>query len=200
VGLPAKKIERRYTYRDLREWPEDERWELIDGVAWNMSAAPSVGHQRLVVELLRDIAAALDNSPCEILIAPLDVLLPASAEQDMDDVENVVQPDLVVICDQAKLVPRGCWGAPDWAIEILSPYTSRKDMNEKLALYERHGVREYWIVDPGNRYIHVYLLGDDGRYPDPSIHVAPATLTSATCPDLSIDLEELFARSATEPT
>ena len=83
MGLPAKKIERRYTYRDLREWPEDERWELIDGVAWNMSAAPSVGHQRLVVELLRDIAAALDNSPCEILIAPLDVLLPASAEQDM---------------------------------------------------------------------------------------------------------------------
>ncbi len=198
MGFPAKKIDRRYTYRDYRGWPEDERWELIDGAAWNMSASPSVEHQRIVVRLVQRIETFLRNHPCEVLAAPVDVFFPATAEQDENDVENVVQPDLMVICDDTKITSRGCWGPPEWVIEILSPHTSHRDMNDKLALYERHGVGEYWIVDPGNHYIHVYLLGENGRYPDPLVHIAPARVASSTCEGLTIDLQELFRSKAAD--
>ena len=106
---------------------------------------------------------------------------------------TVVQPDLTVICDPARLRPFGCFGAPDWIIEILSPYTSRRDMVAKLALYQRHGVREYWIVDPGNRCIHVSVRGEDGCYPEPAVLVGKAVARSAACPGFEIKLEELFA-------
>ena len=194
MGLPARKADRRYTYRDYRSWPEDERWELIAGVAWNMSAAPSVDHQRISMELSWRIRTFLEGKPCEVLAAPVDVFFPQSREQDVDDVEDVVQPDLLVVCDHEKITHRGCWGAPDWVIEIISPYTSHKDMNAKLSLYERHGVGEYWIVDPGNRCVHVHLLGEDGRYPEPLVRVAPDPISSSTCNGLTIDLAELFGR------
>jgi Uma2 family endonuclease len=105
----------------------------------------------------------------------------------------VVQPDLAVICDPSRLRPFGCLGAPDWVIEILSPYTSRRDMAEKRSLYERHGVREYWVVDPGNQYIHVYLRGKDGRYADPEVYVGTATVPSTVCPGFELRIVELFA-------
>lgn len=106
-------------------------------------------------------------------------------------------PDLIVVCDPAKLYPRGCRGAPDWVIEILSPYTSSKDMHEKRELYEEHGVGEYWLLDPAGRYAHVYLLQADGGFEGPQIHVAPAAIASTTCQGLEIDLEALcdFAES-----
>ena len=125
--------------------------------------------------------------------APFDVLLPEESDQGEDDVPNVVQPDLTVICDPSRLRPFGCLGAPDWVIEILSPYTSRRDMAEKRSLYERHGVREYWVVDPGNRYVHVYLKGEGGRYGDPQVYVGAATVLSTVCPGFELRIEELFA-------
>jgi len=191
MGLPARKLDRHYTYGDYRTWPDDERWELIHGVAWNMSAAPSVDHQRLSRALMARIEAFLRDGPCEVLAAPVDVFLPAHPDQPEDDVDTVVQPDIVVFCDQAKVTPRGIWGAPDWVIEILSPYTSRKDMKEKLELFQESGVKEYWIVDPGNRYVHVYLLGESG-YAEPAVYVEPATVPSATCQGLEFPLVEVF--------
>jgi Uma2 family endonuclease len=193
VGLPAKKDDRLYLYRDYRTWPEDERWELIDGVAWNMSPAPSMAHQALSMELGYAIRSFLGKSVCRVFAAPFDVLLPESPGQAEDDVPNVVQPDLAVICDPSRLRPFGCKGPPDWIVEILSPFTSRRDMVEKLSLYERHGVREYWVVDPGNRYIHVYVRGEGGRYPDPELYVGAATVRSAVCPGFELRLEKLFA-------
>jgi Uma2 family endonuclease len=123
--------------------------------------------------------------------APLDVFLPADPDQPEDNVDTVVQPDIVVFCDPAKATPRGIWGAPDWLIEILSPYTSRKDMKEKLELYEESGVKEYWIVDPGNRYVHVYRLGESG-YREPAVFVDPAVVASATCAGLTFPLTEVL--------
>jgi Uma2 family endonuclease len=191
MGLPARKLDRHYTYADYRAWPDDERWELIHGVAWNMSAAPTTGHQGISVELLTRIHAFLRGGPCRVLAAPVDVFLPAHPDQPEDDVDTVVQPDIVVTCDPAKVTQRGIWGAPDWVIEILSPYTSRKDMKEKLELFEESGVKEYWIVDPGNRYVHVYRLGDAG-YGEPTVHVEPGTVPSATCQGLEIPLVDVF--------
>jgi Uma2 family endonuclease len=193
VGEPVKKDDRRYRYGDYKTWPDEERWELIDGVAWNMSPAPSMGHQALSMELSHAIRSFIGKSGCRVFAAPFDVLLPEESGQTEDEVPNVVQPDLAVICDPSRLRPFGCLGAPDWVIEILSPYTSRRDMAEKRSLYERHGVREYWVVDPGNRYVHVYLRGEDGRYADPAVFVGAATIVSTVCPGFEVRLMELFA-------
>jgi Uma2 family endonuclease len=193
VGEPAKRDDRRYLYRDYKAWPEDERWELIDGVAWNMSPAPSMGHQAIGTELVYAIRSFLGKSGCRVFAAPFDVLLPEKSDQPDDEVPNVVQPDLAVICDLSRLRPFGCLGAPDWVIEILSPYTSRRDMAEKRALYERHGVREYWVVDPGNKYVHAYRRTGDGRYSDPEVFLGAATITSTVCPGFALRIGELFA-------
>jgi Uma2 family endonuclease len=194
MGEPAVKRDRVYTYGDYKNWPDDERWELIDGTAWNMSPAPNRYHQGYLVELVRQIANYLEGRPCKMYAAPFDVLLPDRAEQEEDDVVTVVQPDISVICDPGKLTDKGCTGAPDWIIEILSPYTSKKDMTVKFELYRRHRVREYWIVDPGNRYVHVYLLNEDGRYPeDPGVYLADALVPCTVLEGLSIDLPRVFA-------
>jgi Uma2 family endonuclease len=193
VGLPARKADRHYTYGDYRTWPDDERWELIHGVAWNMSPAPGLPHQRVSGELhgrIRDFLRA-HGTRCEVFAAPVDVFLPGRPDQPDDEVDTVVQPDIVVLCGRPSITQRGVWGAPEWLIEILSPHTSRKDMKEKLELYEAHGVQEYWIVDPGNRYVHVYRL-EGSRYGEPSVHVEPAVVPSATIEGLEIPLAQLF--------
>jgi len=193
MGLPAVKGDRVYRYRDYRTWPDDERWELVDGVAYDMSPAPSTAHQAISTELLSAIHSFLGKGGCRVFAAPFDVLLPDTPGQQDDEVPTVVQPDLAVICDPSKLRAFGCVGAPEWVIEILSPYTSRRDLAEKHALYERQGVKEYWVIDPGNRYVHVYLLGGNGRYPKPVLHVGAAAVKSAVCAGFEIGLEELFS-------
>lgn len=115
-----------YTYRDYYTWPIDERWELIDGKAYNMSPAPTRRHQEVAGELFRQTANFLQNHPCQIYAAPFDVRLPRGGEAD-DLIDTVVQPDLSVICDSEKLDKAGCRGAPDWIIEVLSPATAAKD-------------------------------------------------------------------------
>ena len=208
VGLPAKKEDRHYTYGDYRTWPDDERWELINGVAYNMSPAPSYGHQDILSRLFRVFAAYFEGKPCRPFFAPADVLLPSGPVEDEDEIDTVVQPDLVVICDRSKVSKRFCLGAPELAIEILSPSTSSKDFIIKSALYERHGVKEYWIVDPGNRSVHLFSL-KDGRYGDPEVYAyepdlpvpgnasageqaAELLISSTLFPGLSIRIKELF--------
>ena len=199
MGEPALKDDRIYLYRDYKGWSDDERWELIDGVAWSMSPAPSTAHQAISTELVSAIRSVLGKGGCRVFAAQFDVLLPDTPSQPDDEVPNVVQPDLVVICDPSKLRAFGCVGAPDWVIEILSPSTSRRDMVEKHALYERHGAKEYWVIDPGNRYVHVYLRGGDGKYRKPLLHVGAATVKSAVCTGFEIELEELFAAIPAQP-
>ena len=193
MGEPALKDDRVYRYGEYRTWLDDERWELIDGVAYNMSPAPSMAHQALSTELVLAIGTFLRKGVCRVFAAPFDVLLPETPGQAEDDVANVVQPDLTVICDPTKLRSFGCFGAPDWVIEILSPWTSRRDMAEKHSLYERHGVKEYWVIDPGNRYVHVYVFGEDRRYPAPRLCMGKVAVASTVCPGFELRLEELFA-------
>ena len=192
MGLPARKYDRTYTYGDYKTWSDDERWELIDGVAWNMSPAPSRTHQAISAELVRQLGNYLLGNPCEMYAAPFDVFFPESSTQAEDDVTTVVQPDITVVCDQAKLVEKGCFGAPDLVVEILSPYTSKKDLKEKFDLYERSAVREYWVVDPGGAYVHIYRLDENGTYGEPDILVHEGLATSNVLPGFSFDIAEIF--------
>lgn len=166
MALP-KASDRRFTYADYRQWPDDERWELIDGEAYAMAPAPTISHQSVVLSIAKQIDEALDGTPCRTLIAPVDVLLPAPDQAD-DRTTTVVQPDILVVCDPAKLTERNIRGAPDWIIEVLSPASARHDHLTKRALYERVGVREYWLVHPVDRVITVYTL-KDGQYARPEI-------------------------------
>jgi len=166
MALP-KATDRRFTYADYRQWHADERRELIDGVAYAKAPAPTISHQTMTSRLFRQIDQALDGSPCRALIAPLDVVLPAASEAD-DQATTVVQPDILVVCDPKKITERNVRGAPDWIIEVLSPASARHDHLTKRALYERAGVREYWLVHPVDRVITVYTL-KDGQYGGPEI-------------------------------
>jgi Uma2 family endonuclease len=160
---PARNLDDRFTYGDYKSWPDEERWELIDGRAWAMSPAPTRNHQGLASKLFTDLSTFLSGKPCKAYFAPFDVLLPEGDESD-DEVATVVQPDIVVFCDKTKLTKAGARGAPDLVVEILSPSTSKKDLNEKFRVYEKHGVREYWVVDPGNRAVQVWRIRVEGGY------------------------------------
>jgi Uma2 family endonuclease len=158
--------EQAVTYADYCQWPDDERWELIEGVAYAMTA-PSRQHQLVSFEVGFQIRQFLENR-CGIYAAPFDVRLPESGETD-ELVETVVQPDISVICDSNKLDDKGCRGAPDWVIEVLSPSTALRDMDSKRWLYERHGVKEYWIIHPVDRWVMVYTLDEHGQYGHPQM-------------------------------
>lgn len=181
-----------YTYGDYSEWPDEERWELIDGIPYNMSPAPSRIHQKITGELFRLIANYLTGKECEVYIAPFDVRLPKGDEND-EQIDTVVQPDLVVVCERKKLDERGCKGAPDLVVEVLSPGTAGKDMKIKLALYERVGVKEYWLVDPGNKTVQVYQLETSSRYGRPDIYTDTDQIKVGLFPDLEIDLTSVFS-------
>ncbi|MCD6395897.1 MAG: Uma2 family endonuclease, partial [Spirochaetaceae bacterium] len=203
MGLEAKRFDSKYTYKDYSSWPEDERWELIDGVAYDMSAAPTSWHQRISGELYFQIKLFLKKYRCEAFSAPFDVFLTVFPIKDKNDIDTIVQPDISVICDPSKIVKKGCLGAPDLIIEILSPSTSKKDLNEKFQLYEKHRVKEYWVVDPGNKYIQVFHLlteGENtGKYDD-GILVPPANwredkniiAESVVLEGFTVDVKELF--------
>jgi len=149
--------EKYYTYTDYLTWGDERRYELIEGVPFAMSPAPSWIHQKITGEIFRQLANFLDGKPCEVFTAPFDVRL--NAEEDDD---TVVQPDITIVCDKSKLEDKGgCKGTPDMLIEIVSPASAKRDRIEKLQLYQRAGVREYWIVDPDTTSVQVYILKDD---------------------------------------
>jgi Uma2 family endonuclease len=163
----ALRDQQRYCYGDYRTWPEDVRYELIDGAAFLMAPAPTVDHQTLAFEVGHQIRAALEGRPSRIFMAPMDVLL-ARADETDDAVDTVVQPDVLVVCDPKKLTPRGIRGAPDWVLEVISPSSASHDQIVKLAAYERAGVTEYWLAHPADRVLTIYRL-IDGAYGRPSI-------------------------------
>ena len=160
VNETARKYKQKeqYTYADYAGWDDENRYELIDGVAYMMSA-PTVEHQGILGELFRQLANFLVGKPCKVFPAPFDVCLNARGDDD----DTVVQPDIVVVCDQSKLDSKRLNGAPDLVIEIVSPSTSRLDRLTKLNKYLHAGVREYWIVDPVDKALAVHVL-EGGKY------------------------------------
>lgn len=191
MGPLAEKLTERYTYGEYLTWDDGQRWELIDGVPFNMTPAPSRRHQSISGELFRQISTFLLDKPCRVYAAPFDVRLPATGEAGRD-CTTVVQPDISVICDPAKLDDAGCIGAPDLIVEIISPSTSLRDHREKFNRYERAGVQEYWLVDPANRLVTVFFLGPDTRYGRAAVYGDQDTVSVRTLPGLEIELPLVF--------
>lgn len=193
MSLPRSKTgDAPVTYGEYLNWPEDERWEIIDGVLYDMTAAPSTKHQRVSRKLIVQIDGLLAEKPdCEAFYAPFDVRLPEKDESD-ESVINVVQPDIVVICDPSKIDDKGCRGAPEWIIEVLSPFTASKDHIAKRLLYERMGVREYWLLHPLDEMVTVFTLGNQGKYELPVFREGKGKLGVSVLPDLSLDLDAVF--------
>ena len=187
----AKKLNRDFTYADYLTWPENERWEIIEGVAYDMSPAPNTKHQSVSFRLSGILYAFLKDKRCQAFAAPFDVRIATDKDKANEEIETVVQPDLTVICDQSKLDKRGCLGVPDITVEILSPTTSYKDQTEKLLLYEKYGVKEYWIFNPDAKYVLLYRL-KGSEYGKPEYLIENDILESNVLEGLKIDLSEVW--------
>lgn len=195
MTLLQRNAERRFTYADYCAWPAGERWELIDGTAYAMGPAPVRLHQKVLGNIFRQVADALEGKTCEAYIAPFDVRLPKANEAD-DMLDSVVQPDLSVICDPAKLDDKGCRGAPDWIVEVLSPATASHDHLTKRVLYERAGVREFWLVHPTDRIATLYRQVAPQRFgPAEIVELAGQTPVSIL-PEIVIDWARVVGTSA----
>lgn len=183
--------ERLYTFADYLKWNDGKRYELIDGQVYILAPAPSPEHQRISGELYRQISNYLLDKDCQVFAAPFDVRLPEGEERD-EEILTIVQPDILVVCDKSKLDQRGLKGAPDMVIEIVSPSTAGRDRGVKRDLYERNGVREYWLVDYSNKTIEVYLLNKGNSYGKPVVYSAEEKVPVNIFEGLEIELSLVF--------
>lgn len=183
-------LNKKYTYADYLTWWFDERVELIKGRIHRMSPAPSSDHQHVSSVLHGELYQFLKQKNCKVFAAPFDVKLHKSNESSRE-AETVVQPDLCVVCDKNKIDHRGCKGAPDLVVEILSPSSSNVDLNDKYELYEENGVREYWIVYPGEGVVDCFELVKQ-KYALRQKLTRDQILTSNVLEGFSLPLLEVF--------
>jgi len=181
-----------YSYADYLRWTFEDRVELIKGKIFHMSPAPNRSHQKISASLGNKMYNFLEGHQCEVYFAPFDVRLPSKKGSEDKEIFNVVQPDIVVVCDQSKLDDKGCIGAPDLVVEILSPFTAAKDLKNKYSLYEESGVREYWIVYPGEEIIEIFALGDSGKFELRNRFVGEDEIQSAVLVGFSLKAREVF--------
>lgn len=189
MALPAEKA--RYTFADCMAWDEKERAEIINGETV-MMAPPSRAHQEVSGELFGQLRDYLKGKRCKVYSAPFAV---RPFEQDGDrpeDVDTMVEPDISVVCDLSKLDDAGCKGAPDLVIEILSPSSLRHDRFTKFNLYQRAGVREYWIVDPASKSAQSFVL-ENGHYTAKEFGAAGDKMKVHVLEDCILDLTQVFS-------
>ena len=179
-----------YTYADYLKWKFEERLELFRGKIFKMSPAPNRYHQEISGNLYFNLAKILKKSSFNLYAAPFDVRLQKIKAKD-EKVITVVQPDLCVICDENKLDEKGCNGSPDLIVEILSPGNSKKEMGIKFDLYEENEVKEYWIVDPSEKTVFVYVLKEN-KYVGLKPFIEDDNITSSLFPQLNFPLTEIF--------
>jgi Uma2 family endonuclease len=179
-----------YSYADYLRWEFNEQLELIKGKVFRISPGPATLHQRVLLELSSQLHHFLSRRSCEVFVAPFDVRLPNNSFED-NRVYTVVQPDLCVICDRSKLDERGCIGAPDIVVEILSPGNSRKELKNKFEVYEEAGVLEYWILHPEEKTFFRYIL-DNGRFQPTNLLTLGDEVSSSVLPGFKLNLDEVF--------
>jgi Uma2 family endonuclease len=182
MAAEAARQGRLYTWQDYRSWPGEERWELIGGEPIAMSPSPTDRHQLVCVGLLTEMGLCFRGNRCRLLCAPMDVKL-----SDLD----VVQPDILVVCDPKQLRGTHIEGPPALVVEVLSPSSELHDRGRKMELYARCGVPEYWLVLPYPSGVEVLLL-DHGGYRIHKLYRRPDTLASPSFPDLRIPLQDVF--------
>ena len=181
--------EKRYSYADLSS-QDNTRYELYDGQPVAL-ASPSEFHHRISMALSVQLGSYLMGKKCRVYAAPFDVRLFEEEGDSPEDVDTVVQPDLMVVCDQGKVDRHGIHGAPDLVIEILSPASTRYDRLVKFNLYQRAGVREYWIVDPSTRTVSVHTL-EDGAYHAAAVYSSDLSAPVGVLDNCNIDLSAVF--------
>ena len=201
TALSQLDLSKRYTYADYIQWQFEERVELFKG--WvHYLPTPNTEHQQISGNLVGVLWTHLRKKKCQLYAAPFDVCLPLSKDNIItkNTINTVVQPDLCAICDLSKIKKRCCLGAPELAIEILSPSNVKREMRDKYELYEEAGVLEYWIVDPMRRTVLMYAL-KDGRFASISRPLTDEDmLSSLVFPDLTINLAEVFPERKEEET
>ncbi len=188
--MPALQNNIKYTYTDYLTWPESEKWEIIDGIPY-MQAAPTWQHQALSREIMTQFNIFLKGKPCQIFAAPFDLRLPSANEKD-EKTTNVLQPDLLVICEKDGLQGTGYFGVPNLIIEISSSSTIRNDKILKFNKYEIARVNEYWIVEPEGKFISVFTLQENNRYGRPELYTETDKIKVSIFPDFLIDLFPIF--------
>ena len=184
---------KRYTYADYLTWMDDMRREIYDGFVKLMTPAPNLKHQEISFNFTGIFRNYLLKNKCKGFAAPSDVRLPKNKNKSDETIYTVLQPDLYVVCDLTKLDDRGCLGAPDLVIEITSPKTARRDLRDKYQIYEQHGVREYWIVNPSDENVLTFVLDANGKFQLAGLYAGddkiPVHIFGG---DLQIDLTEVF--------
>ncbi len=185
-----KTVSEHFTWADYQQWPDEHRCEIIDGQIYDMTPAPGTAHQEVSANLMYEFCGFFKDKPCKVFAAPFDVRL-AEKKETGNSCSNVVQPDISIICDQKKIDEKGCAGAPDLVVEILSSSTASKDQVKKRRLYERHGVKEYWLIHPIERYAHIYAL-KDARYEFIGVFDDEATLESQIFTGLAVKMAEIL--------
>jgi Uma2 family endonuclease len=184
-----------YSYADYLTWMDDVRRELFDGVIKLMTPAPSSRHQEISTNLVSICWNFLRSKPCKIYHAPSDVRFPKN-RKSLDDKEvfTVLQPDLYIVCDLSKIDDRGCLGAPDMIIEIISPKNPKRDLKDKFEIYQKHGVREYWIVSPNDETVNVFVLDENNKFQLVGMYAEddkiPVNIFKG---ELKVDLTEVFS-------
>ena len=190
MSFPESK--EKYTYADYLTWPEGERWEIFDGIPY-LQAAPSWQHQAVSGNIFGQFYENLKGNSCQVFAAPFDLCIPEFGEKD-EEISNIItQPDIVVICDKSKLRKTGFFGVPELIIEIISPSTARTDKIIKFNKFEKAGVKEYWIVEPEQKIVSVFVLQDNNRYGRPDVFSEEDQIKVSIFPDLTIDLKPVFA-------
>ncbi|MGI4805399.1 MAG: Uma2 family endonuclease [Janthinobacterium lividum] len=188
-------FEKSYTYADYLKWTFDDRLEILKGKLFKMTPAPNRFHQRLSGVVFNRIFNFLKGQPCHVYSAPFDVRLSRKNAAD-ESVTTVFQPDICVICDLSKLDDRGCVGAPDIVVEILSPGNNKKELRNKFEIYEEAGILEYWVVWPTEQTVLQYTLNAEGKYVASLILAAGDQVTTLILPGFVLDLEEVFEEAS----
>ena len=180
-----------YSYADYLTWRFTEYVELIKGKVMRKMAAPTTYHQEVVGNLHLTLGNHLRRNACKVFLAPFDVRLLKSTGNGDAQIKTVVQPDLCVVCDPTKIDKRGCLGAPDWVIEVISPKTARLDTTVKAALYAENGVREYWIVYPTEQIVQTYVLEGEA-FTQSGAYGEPGLIPSLVLPEMSLEWADVF--------
>jgi Uma2 family endonuclease len=181
-----------YSYADYLRWEFDERLELIKGKIFTMSPAPDTRHQEISGKISNAIFNYLENKPCKIFTAPFDVRLPRRSKEDKEII-TVLQPDICVICDLTKIDRRGCIGAPDLVVEILSPGNNRKELKNKFEVYEESGVSEYWIIHPEEKTFLKHILDENGKFQPSYLLTVGDEVVTKVLPGFVLNLDYVFA-------
>lgn len=181
-----------YTYADYLTWTFNERVELIKGKLFNMSPAPNLNHQKVSREFSYHFVDFMKGHPCQAFTAPFDVRLTKRDNSTDKQITTVVQPDICVVYDEGKLDQKGCLGAPDLVLEILSTHTTKRDLTVKYKLYEENAVKEYWVASPDAKTLIIYTLNDKGKYESSRLFTMGDVVVSKVLKGFKLQLDDVF--------